>query len=196
MKRKLLFSILSLMLSIGICAQSDAVLTSGHVVTHNDTILGEVSLNMERNDLMIRSGRNIYNWTADKVKSATTLDQQTGLSAKYLTGAFGMNSNSFFFEVLSEGKMTLIYREGLKFAEHDEMVYPPFYTYDNGVIHSLPINKKEFLNLFEEEYAAQMAEYFKFHQVDLSDKEDIRKIVEFYNSKFTGGASMFVTNKK
>lgn len=195
MKKNLSIFIFFVLVSVLASAQEGVNSSTGYVRTYSETLEGDVQVNLEGDDLMIRSGRNIYNWTADKVISAAMIDEKTGEQIVYVTGTFGMNTNQFFFEVLSGGKMSLLYREGLKFSEYDEEVYPPYYILLEGSIHSMPQNKKEFLALFDGEYADEMADYFKSKTIDLDDKIELSSMFSAYNEKFQDNDGYLVKAK-
>ncbi|MBU2913970.1 MULTISPECIES: hypothetical protein [Reichenbachiella] len=195
MKRKSILFLVSVLASISISAQVGTSDSTDFVVTSGETIRGVVKVNLERNDLMIRSGRHIYNWTADKVDQVSVLDPSTGERHEYLTGGFGMNEGSFFFEVLSVGQIVLLYREGLKFSQYDETTYPPFYILQDGVLHSLAQNKKEFMSLFDGDYASEMSDYFKSNDVDISDRMKLKQMFTHYNAKFSIPDHYYVTNR-
>ncbi|PIB36101.1 hypothetical protein BFP72_12195 [Reichenbachiella sp. 5M10] len=195
MKRKIVCSACALLLSIGICAQGDPHNESGFIVTPDEVIYGDVTINVDGNDLMIRTGRHIYNWTADKVTKVAVINPETGMTEKYVSGTFGMNEQNFFFEVLSDGKIVLLYREGLKFSKYDELEYAPYYVLMDGVIHSLAQSKKEFMGLFAEHHENEMSDFIKEKGIDLKNRSDLTKAFDYYNTKFGGSESYFVTNR-
>lgn len=111
-------------------------------------------------------------------------------SLPFTTG--GAYQAPVFFELLEEGKLTLLAREALEYRTYSSPYYiggysrlilvTKFYLLDEkGGIEPFVGNKRDLLNLMGKK-ADDVHEYMKTNRLDYTDKYDLAKIVEYYNS--------------
>jgi hypothetical protein len=97
-----------------------------------------------------------------------------------------------FFELLEEGKMTLLAREILEYKTYSSPYFVGSYTRlvlnhkyfflkDNGDIEEFMGNKNDLLDLMGKR-SDEVEKYIKTNNLKLDDKYDIAKIVAYYNS--------------
>ena len=146
------------------------------VFTKRDTVWGEVSINLQSNLITIKKGRNRTSLPASQVRK---VELSNGLS--YYSGTFGEDPKYIFFEVLSDGTIPLLFREGVKFSRYDTEPFPPFFILRNNSIFS--VGDKKALFEFFEEYAKEMKAFVKNERLSLKTKDDLIRVFEEYNSK-------------
>ena len=99
-----------------------------------------------------------------------------------------------FFELMEEGKLTLLVREALEYRTYSSpyyvgsysrlvMVYKYFFMEENGDIVEFTGNKNDLLDLMGKR-ADEVEKYIKANRLKVEDKYDFAKIVTFYNSLF------------
>jgi hypothetical protein len=97
-----------------------------------------------------------------------------------------------FFELLEEGKLTLLSREALELRTYNSPYYMGSYTRqvlinkfyfmnEKGLISLFMGNKKDLLQLMGNK-ADAVTDYIKMNRLDYENKYDLAKIVEYYNS--------------
>lgn len=98
-----------------------------------------------------------------------------------------------FFELLEEGEMTLLAREGLEYRSYSspyyiggsytrlELVYKYFFLKDNGDIVEFKGNKNDLLDMMGNR-SEEVEKYIKANRLRYDDRFDLAKIVAYYNS--------------
>jgi hypothetical protein len=99
-----------------------------------------------------------------------------------------------FFELLEEGKMTLLSREALEYRSYSSpyyvgsytrvtLVYKYFFLDENGDIKEFIGNKNDLLDLMGNK-ADAVEKYMKANRLNFEDKYEFAKIITYYNSLF------------
>jgi hypothetical protein len=99
-----------------------------------------------------------------------------------------------FFELLEEGKMTLLSREALEYRSYSSpyyvgsytrvvLVYKYFFLDENGDITEFIGNKNDLLDLMGPK-ADEVEKYMKANRLNYDEKYDFAKIIAYYNSLF------------
>ena len=99
-----------------------------------------------------------------------------------------------FFELLEEGKMTLLSRESVEYRTYSSpyimgsysrlvLVYKYYFLDEHGNISEFTGNKNDFLNLMNKK-SDEVEKYIKANKLRYDDKYDFAKIVAYYNSLF------------
>lgn len=99
-----------------------------------------------------------------------------------------------FFELLEEGKMTLLSREAIEYRTYNSpyyvgsytrqvLVYKYFFLEENGMITEFVGNKSDLLNLMGRR-SEDVEKYMKANRLKVDDKYDFARIVAYYNSLF------------
>lgn len=127
----------------------------------------------------------IYDTTVPKYRQFFTLPFAT-------TGAY---KAPIFFELLADGKMTLLAREFLETKlVSSAYYYGPsysktvlshryFFLNEDGSIQEFTGKKNDLLDLFGKK-SKEVEKYIKTNKLRFGEKEDMAKIVSFYNSLF------------
>ena len=131
----------------------------GLLITERDTVSGEMSLNLKKDQLVAKINPNRHQvWTAQGVKKVD-VNGQIYQGAEY-QGRF------YFFEVLFAGDKTILFRDDLVGTmELEEEPIPGFFTFQAGKL--VPVFKsKEILQAFEGDLK-WMKQYIKHNSIDL-----------------------------
>jgi len=99
-----------------------------------------------------------------------------------------------FFELLEEGKMTLLSRESVEYRTYSSpyymgsysrlvLVYKYYFLDEKGNIAEFTGNKNDLLNLMNKK-SEEVEKYIKANKLRFDDKYDFAKIVAYYNSLF------------
>jgi hypothetical protein len=97
-----------------------------------------------------------------------------------------------FFELLTDGKLTLLSRESLEYRTYNSpyylggysrqmLVYKYFFLDEKGNIVEFAGNKADLLNLMGRK-SDEVERYMKEHKLKVDDKDDFARIVAYYNS--------------
>ena len=151
---------------------------SGYVLTLTDSIVGNVTVNFDGNNIMVKSGSQYQNFQADQVKKVVTVSAQKGVSV-YYSGYFGSNPRKFLFEAKVDGEVPLLYREGLKFDTFEEEEYAPYFVLNGGSVYNLD-SKKSILAAFSND--KEIVGFVKANKLKLKSPEDLLQLFSHYNS--------------
>lgn len=99
-----------------------------------------------------------------------------------------------FFELLEEGKMTLLSRESVEYRTYNSpyymgsysrlvLVYKYFFLDETGNISEFTGNKNDLLNLMNKK-SDEVEKYIKANKLRYEDKYDFARIIAYYNSLF------------
>jgi hypothetical protein len=99
-----------------------------------------------------------------------------------------------FFELLEEGKMTLLSRESVEYRTYSSpyymgsysrlvLVYKYYFLDEKGNISEFTGNKTDLLNLMNKK-SEEVEKYIKANKLRYDDKYDFARIVAYYNSLF------------
>lgn len=97
-----------------------------------------------------------------------------------------------FFELLEEGKLTLLSRESIEYRTYNSpyylssysrqvLVYKYFFLEENGNISEFSGNKSDLLALMGKK-SEEVEKYIKANRLKYDDKYDFARIVAYYNS--------------
>ena len=99
-----------------------------------------------------------------------------------------------FFELLEEGKMTLLSRESVEYKTYSSpyymgsysrlvLVYKYYFLDEKGNISEFTGNKNDLLDLMNKK-SDEVEKYIKANKLKFDDKYDFARIVAYYNSLF------------
>lgn len=195
----LLVSILTILGSFNIYAQEFAyeywhegkmVLESG------DTIKGKVKYNMQTDLLQLEADKRIETFTSRKVVffeifDGTVKRYRQFYSLPYTTSA--QYKAPVFFELLEEGRVTLLSRESLEYRTFSSFYYGSysklvmadkfFFLKENGSIEELG-NKKTGLVDILHDRREEVEKFIKSNKLKTDNKYHAAKVVGYYNSLF------------
>ena len=166
------------------------------VLVDGDTLEGLVKYDFSQNLVQYAvTTRQAEIYTARKVLFFEIFDETVHKYRKFFVLPYTNTSNyrsPMFFELLEEGKMTLLSRELLEYRTYNNSFYGGSYsrlvqTYyyfllkDDGTIEDFRGNKNDFLALMGNK-SKTVEKYIRANRLDFDDKYDVAKIVAYYNS--------------
>jgi hypothetical protein len=168
------------------------------VLESNDTIKGVVKYDLQSDLLQVKAKNHLESFTARKVLFFEIFDTTVKRYRQFYSLPYSQNNTyktPVFFELLSEGKLTLLTREKLEYRT----VSSPYYYYGtytrlvmvnkyfllkpNGNIEDFEGRKSDWLSLMENKEEDVKA-FAKENRLDFDDKYELTRIVEYYNSLF------------
>ncbi len=168
------------------------------VLDSGDTIRGSIKYSLQ-DLLQVRHQNQLESFSARKVLLFEIFDQgykryRTFYSLPYSSN--GSYKSPVFFEVLTEGKITVLSREKV---EYRSTSYSPFMygaystrmilvnTYyllkENGNIIDFSGKRNDWLDLMGSR-ADEMHDYARQNKLDFDRKYDLKQIIDYYNSFF------------
>jgi hypothetical protein len=167
------------------------------ILEGNDTIKGLLKYNLQTDLLQTQSNGRVETFTARKVVFFEIFDALTHDYRKFYSLPFSATGGyraPVFFELLTEGKMTLLCREALEYKTYSSfyyygsyqrlvLVYKYFLLNENGAISEFVGKKNDWLYEMGN-YGDEVQKYAKSNKLDFDEKKDLTRIVEYYNSLF------------
>ncbi len=169
------------------------------VLETGDTLRGAIKYDFQNDLLQLNQSGKVEAFTARKVLfyeifDATVKRYRQVFSLPY--SATGGYKAPIFFELLEEGKITLLSRESLEYRTVSSpyffygsytrlvLVYKYYLMRDNGTIVEIENPKKnDWLQLMGK-YADEVQSYAKSNKLSFDEKYDLVRIVAYYNSLF------------
>ncbi|MEX2234446.1 MAG: hypothetical protein WD824_19930 [Cyclobacteriaceae bacterium] len=166
------------------------------VLVAGDTLRGLVKYDFQQNLVQyVVNNRKAEIFHARKVLYVEIFDETVHKYRKFFALPYSNASNykaPVFFELLEEGKMTLLSRELLEYKTYNNAFYggsysrlvQSYYYYllkDDGSLEDFKGNKNDLLALMGNK-GKTVEKYIKANRLDFDDKYDLAKIVAYYNS--------------
>lgn len=168
------------------------------VLTSGDTLKGNIKYDFNQ-DLVqyVVTNRKAEIYSARKVLFFEIFDETVHKYRRFFalpyTNPTGYKAPTFF-ELLEEGKMTLLSRELLEYKVYNSSFYggsysrlvQTFYYYflkENGTIEDFRGKKNDLLDLMGNKVNT-VEKYIKANRLDFDDKYDVARIVAYYNTLF------------
>jgi len=169
------------------------------VLLEGDTLKGTVKYDLQQDLLQINmSNQKVEAYSARKVLFFEIFDKTVHRYRSFYSLPYTTTSGykaPIFFELLEEGKMTLLVRESLEYRTYSSpyyygssysrlvMIYKYYFLGEDGTIESFTGNKNDLLDLMGKR-AEEVEKYIKTNRLKFDDKYDLAKIVAYYNSLF------------
>jgi hypothetical protein len=172
----------------------------GKVVLENgDTIAGSVKYDLQ-DLLQVRHQNKMESFSARKVLLFEIFDQgykryRTFYSLPY--SANGGYKSPVFFEVLTEGKITVLAREKVEYRTYGYspfmygsyntrkvMVNVYYLLKENGNIVDFSGKRNDWLDLMGNR-SNEIHDFAKDNKLDFDRKYDLKRIIDYYNSSYT-----------
>lgn len=166
------------------------------VLESGDTLKGNIKYNMQTDVLQYQANKKIEAFTARKVLYCEIFDNTVKKYRQFFSLPYNTSGGyraPIFFELLTEGRLTLLSREKLEYRTYNSS----FYYYGNytrlvlvnkyyllqekGDIVEINDKKSNWLDQMGN-YADEVQKYAKKNGLDFSNKYDLAKLVEYYNS--------------
>jgi hypothetical protein len=168
------------------------------VLESGDTLNGLVKYDLQQDLVQYNNRRgSVEAFTARKVLFVEIFDTTIKQYRQFYAlpySAIGGYRAPVFFELLAEGKLTLLVRENLEYRSYSSpyyfgsytrlvMVYKYYFMSEKGDITEFVGKKNDLLQLMGK-YSESVEGYMKDNKLKLEDRYDFAKIVTYYNSFF------------
>lgn len=171
----------------------------GKIVLENgDTLRGSVKYDMQTDLIQYHANDKLETYTARKVLFLEIYDKTVRryrkmYSLPYTTS--GQYKAPVIFELLEEGKITLLCREALEYRSVSSsfyyystysrltIVYKYFLLQENGEIVPFIGRKNDWLDLMTTR-KEEVQKFAKANRLDFDEKYDLSRIIAYYNSLF------------
>jgi hypothetical protein len=166
------------------------------VLNSGDTLKGFVKYDMQQDIVQFsHNNRKGDVYTARKILYFEIFDNTIHKYRRFFTLPYAANSSyrsSIFFELLEEGKMTLLSRELLEYKTYSSPYYVGsysrlvltnkyFFLKDDGTIEEFIGTKNDLLEMMGRQ-AEDVEKYMRSNNLRFEDKQDVVQIVAYYNS--------------
>jgi hypothetical protein len=169
------------------------------VLLEGDTLKGKIKYDLNQDLVQFTyPDLRIEAFTARKVLFFEIFDATVRKYRQFFALPYSATSSyktPVFFELLEEGKMTLLVRESLQYKTYSSpyyyggsysrvvLVYTYFFLEETGDIKEFMGNKNDLLDLMGKR-SEEVERYMKSNKLKFDDKYDLAKIVAYYNSLF------------
>jgi hypothetical protein len=194
-------SIVFFFLSFSLLAQqfpSDLWHEGKIILLEGDTLKGNIKYDLQQD--LVQYGvadQRTTAFSARKVLFFEIFDTSVRKYRQFFALPFTTSSGyraPVFFELLEEGKMTLLSRESVEYRTYSSpyymgsysrlvLVYKYYFLDEKGNIAEFTGNKSDLLNLMNKK-SDEVEKYIKANKLRFDDKYDFAKIVAYYNSLF------------
>lgn len=168
------------------------------VLETGDTLRGQVKYDLQQDLIQFTNRKGtVEALTARKVLFCEIFDKTVGQYRQFYSLPYNTTSGyrtPIFFELIGEGKLTVLSRERLE----NQTTSSPYYygnmsrvvlvnkyymLKENGDITDFSVRKADFLQLLGK-HADHINDYMKDNRLKLDEKQDLTKIIQYYNSLF------------
>lgn len=168
------------------------------VLVAGDTLKGMVKYDLKQDIVQYDIPNQRYEaFSARKVLFFEIFDTSVQAYRRFFALPYtfaGSYKTPAFFELLAEGKITLLSREALEYRTYQSPYFVGGYTREvlvntyyfieeNGDITEFKGNRNELLDRMGRK-ASDVEKYIKANHLKIDDKYDLVRIVEYYNSLF------------
>ncbi len=168
------------------------------VLESGDTLKGKVKYDLQQDlvQYLIREDK-AEAYTARKILTFEIFDETAHRYRNFYALPYNATAGyktPVFFELLVQGKMTLLSREALEYKTYSSAFYMGSYTrqvlvdyffflQENGDVVAFTGNKNDLLDLMQRK-SKDVEKYMKVNRLKFDEKYDLAKIVAYYNSLF------------
>lgn len=169
------------------------------VLTSGDTLKGLVKYDLEQDLVQFNDQKdNIAAYTARKVLFFEIFDSTQKRYRNFFALPFAASNTNYltpvFFELLEDGKMTLLAREALEYRTYSSpyyygsytrlvLVYKFFLMDEKGNITQFTGKKAELLSMMGRK-ANEVDQYIRKNRLKIEDPSDFARAIAYYNSLF------------
>lgn len=166
------------------------------VLEEGDTIRGNIKYDLQNDLLQLEKDGKLESLTARKVVFFEIFDKSIKKYRQFYSLPYntsGQYRAPVFFELLAEGKMTLLSRESIEYRSSPSSFYyygsttrlvlvnKYFLLKDNGAIEAFTGNRNDLTYLMGN-YGDTVEKYIKSNKLSIEKKYDFAQIVGYYNS--------------
>lgn len=168
------------------------------VLVEGDTLKGMVKYDMQQDLVQFTiHDKKAEVFTARKILYFEIFDNTVHQYRRFFTLPFATSTGyraPLFFELLEEGKMTLLAREVLEYKTYSSPYYfgsysrlvlnhKYFFLKDDGSIEEFTGSKNDLLDQMGKK-SDDVEKYMRSNHLRFDDKQDLARIVAYYNSLF------------
>lgn len=169
------------------------------VLDTGDTLKGTIKYDMQTDLLQYQVENKNQSFSARNALFFEIFDATIKQYRQFYSLPYSMSGGGYkapvFFELLTEGKITLLSREALEYRTYSSsfyyygtntrlvMVYKYFLLQENGAILEFIGKKNDWLDLMDKR-ADDVERYAKTNRFAFDDKYELVKIISYYNSFF------------
>lgn len=168
------------------------------ILDSGDTLKGSVKYDMQTDLLQYQLENNHQSFSARNAVFFEIFDATIKQYRQFYSLPYSVSSGyktPVFFELLTEGKITLLSREALEYRTYSNsfyyygnntrliLVYKYFMLQENGSITEYIGKKDDWLD-FMGNQAKEVEKYAKANKLSFDDKYELVKIISYYNSLF------------
>lgn len=169
------------------------------VLVNEDTLSGKIKYNLEQDLVQVESGEKTYTFSGKKVFYFQIYDETVDAYREFYTLPYALINQyeaPIFFEVLVEGKLTLLCREAIitktvsdnninpygssMAISRDVLVYTYYFLDNLGNITKYSMKKRDLLRVLQKR-ADKIDQYMKVNHLKADKRYDLSRIISFYN---------------
>jgi hypothetical protein len=168
------------------------------ILDSGDTLKGSIKYNLQSDLLQFQENKRNQSFSARKVLFFEIFDGTVKQYRQFYSMPYGVSENykaPVFFELLAEGKITLMCRETVEYRTYSPsfyyygtntrlvLVYKYFLLQENGDITEFIRKSKDWPELMGNQ-AQSVEQYAKTNRLEFDNRYDLVKIINYYNSLF------------
>ena len=168
------------------------------VLETGDTLKGKIKYDINTDIIQLDQSNRLQSFTARKLIYYEIWDATTSRYRQFYSipfSAMGGYKTPVFFELLSEGKLTLLAREALEYKTtstgyynygsitRQVLVDKYFILNDKGHVEEFSGKKNDLLDLMSKR-DDEVKRFIKSNRIDLEYKYDMARVFTYYNSLF------------
>ncbi len=170
------------------------------VLVNEDTLVGKIKYNLDQELVQVESDKKIYTFSGKKVFYFQIFDETVDSYREFYVLPYALVNQyetPIFFEVLVEGRLTLLCREKIidKTVQDPNyinaygsaisysrkvLVYTYYFLDDKGIITKYSLKKKDLLKILAKR-ADKVDEYMRVNNLRADKRYDLSRIIAFYN---------------
>jgi len=169
------------------------------VLVSEDTIKGKIKYNIDQDLVQIESVGKIYTYSSKKLFYFQIFDETVDTYREFYTIPFAQVNEyeaPIIFEVLVEGRLTLLCRESImtktvndnninpygstRSYSRDVLIYTYYFLDEKGKITLYSLKKRDLLRALTKR-ADKIDEYMKVNHLRADKRYDLSRIISFYN---------------
>jgi hypothetical protein len=169
--------------------------TGKMVLDTGDTLRGTLKYDLQSDILQIQIDKKLESYTARKVLFFEIFDETVKRYRNFYSLPYaqaGMYKAPVFFELLQEGKLTVLCRESIEYRTTSSPYYygsfsrlvlvtKYFVMKESGEIEEFKGKKNDWYDLMRNKMD-EVEKYAKANKLSLDDKYELSRVIEYYNS--------------
>lgn len=168
------------------------------VLDTGDTLKGSIKYDLQTDIVQLLKNNKLESFSARKLTFFEIFDQTVKRYRMFYTIPYAITGSyraPVFFELLTEGKMTLLCREAVEYRSYSSgfysygmstrlvLVYHYFLLKENGSIEPFNGKRTDLIRLMGDK-GKLVEKYMKSNKLDVTDRNEFVQSVQYYNSLF------------